>query len=112
MRDNLVYLQDILEAIKDIESFTEDFDYAKFQNDKKTIQAVIRELEIIGEAVKQLSSEIKEKEMNIPWKEIAGMRDKLIHQYFGIKLNLVWKTIQVDIPILKNNILSILKILT
>ncbi len=66
MRDNLVYLKDILEAINDIESFTEDFDYYKFQNDKKTIQAVIRELEIIGEASKQLSSEIKEKEMDIP----------------------------------------------
>ncbi len=71
--------------------------------------AVLRGLEIIGEAVKNLSEELKKKHTNILWKEIAGMRDKLIHQYFGVNLDLVWETIKTKLPELRNQISRILK---
>jgi len=69
----------------------------------------LRGLEIIGEATKSLSEELKTKYPQVPWKEIAGMRDKLIHQYFGVDLELVWETIRKDLPKLKNPIIRILK---
>ena len=71
--------------------------------------AVLRGLEIIGEATKNLSRELKTKHREIPWREIAGMRDKLIHEYFGVNLELVWVTIKNELPELKNQILKILK---
>lgn len=70
--------------------------------------AVIRQIEIIGEATKQLSKTIKEKYPEIPWKDIAGMRDKLIHDYLGVDLNAVWKTVEKDIPFLKNKLKEII----
>jgi len=108
MRDDLVYLTDILSAIEDIEEFTLGYDREKFSGDKKTFQAVIRELEIIGEAVKNLSSILKDEYENVPWREIAGMRDKLIHGYFGVKINLIWKTIIEDVPTFKTEIVKII----
>ncbi|WP_456420003.1 HepT-like ribonuclease domain-containing protein [Methanocaldococcus infernus] len=80
---------DILEAINRIKIYTKGMDYEKFLSDIKTQDAVIRNIEIIGEAVKLLSPQIKEKYNNIPWKNIAGMRDKLIHSYFGVNLDIV-----------------------
>ena len=71
--------------------------------------AVLRGLEIIGEAAKNLSKELKTKYSQIPWKEIAGMRDKLIHHYFGVNLNLVWETVKTKLPELRNQILHIVK---
>jgi uncharacterized protein with HEPN domain len=95
------YLDDMLDSILKIEQFTEKMDFIHFTNDAKTSFAVIRAFEIIGEAAKEISNEVKEKYTNLPWKEMTGMRDKLIHAYFGVSLEVVWKTIQQDIPLLK-----------
>jgi len=82
-------------------------DYQSFLHDDKTQGAVIRKLEIIGEAVKQLPTEFLENYPHIPWKQIAGMRDKLIHFYFGVDTNLIWRTIRTRLPELKKTLQSI-----
>ncbi len=101
MRDRLLYLKDIFHAIESIETFTAGMDYDAFVADDKTQSAVIRKLEIIGEAVKQLPEDILLLHPDIPWKRIAGMRDKLIHFYFGVDPHLVWQTIRKRLPELK-----------
>ena len=109
MRDPKVYLKDILEAIEAIERFVQGMDFETFINDDLISSAVIRKLEIIGEASKNVSEAIKQVNPIVPWKKMAGMRDKLIHFYFGIKYKLVWQTIKKDIPQIKPLILNILK---
>ena len=101
MRDHTLFIQDILLAIERIESFIGSMDYDAFVEDDKTLSAVIRKLEIIGEAVKQLPEGFTQLHPNIPWKQIAGMRDKLIHFYFGVDPLLVWQTVQNRLPELK-----------
>ncbi|WP_297535189.1 DUF86 domain-containing protein [Thermococcus sp.] len=95
------YLNDIVEAIILIEEFTEGMSFEEFQRDKKTQFAVIRALEVIGEASKAIPSGFKELHPEVPWREIARMRDKLIHAYFGVDLRVVWRTIEEDIPRLR-----------
>lgn len=92
------FLQDIREAINRIQPYVADMDDKNFQNDLKTQDAVIRNLEIIGEATKQLSEEVRQQAAHIPWRNIARMRDKLIHHYFGINLDIVWQVIEDDLP--------------
>lgn len=104
MRDYNLYLKDILTAIKSIEGFIAGMDLDAFQDDDKTSSAVLRKLEIIGEAVKQIPDEIRQKYSHIPWREMAGMRDKLIHFYFGVDYPLVWKTIIDRLPRVKQDI--------
>jgi uncharacterized protein with HEPN domain len=94
----LPYIKDILDSIEKIENFTMGMDYDEFVKDVKTQDAVIRNLEVIGEAVKSVSDDIKEKYDDIPWKSIASMRDKLIHEYWGVSLSIVWETIKSDFP--------------
>jgi uncharacterized protein with HEPN domain len=101
------YLDDILESISDIRVFTEGMNYDEFISDKKTLNAVIRSLEVIGEAVKKVPPEIRAKRPDIPWKEIAGTRDKLIHEYFGIDLQILWRTIQTDLSPLEIAIMDL-----
>ena len=109
MRDPKVYLKDILEAIGAIERFVQGMDFETFINDDLISSAVIRKLEIIGEASKNVPEAIKQVNPIVPWKKMAGMRDKLIYFYFGIKYKLVWQTIKKDIPQIKPLILNILK---
>ena len=108
-RDVKLYVKDILEAIKAIEKFVEGMDFENFKEDDKTSSAVIRKFEIIGEATKNIPQSIKEKYPHIPWKEMAGFRDRLIHFYFGIKYDIVWDTIKLRLPELRNNIEKVLK---
>ena len=98
MRNYKIYLNDILAALKAIEEFVKGIDIEKFKKDDKTSSAVIRKFEIIGEAAKNIPEEIREKYCQIPWKEMAGMRDRLIHFYFGIDYSLVWKSIKERLP--------------
>ena len=109
MRDPTLYLKDILEAMGVIERFVEGMEFEDFKIDDKTSSAVIRKFEIIGEATKNVPETIKQKYPIIPWREMAGMRDKLIHFYFGIKYDLVWHTIKDVIPEVKSLIRKILE---
>ena len=109
MRNQLLYLQDILTAIERIEEFIGSMSFDEFQRDDKTTSAVIRKLEIIGEAAKGVSSDIRNNNRHIPWKEMAGMRDKLIHFYFGVDHALVWSTIVRRLPEVKKMIKVIIE---
>lgn len=101
MKKDKVYLKHILDAVSDIEQFMQDVSREDFFKNREKQYAVLRALEIIGEATKNLSSELKSEYSMVDWKKIAGMRDKLIHAYFGVNLPLVWETIQKNIPQLK-----------
>lgn len=104
-----LYLKDILDAMESIEMFVKDISYDDFVKDDKTASAVIRKFEIIGEATKQIPDEIRQKYPTIPWKEMAGMRDRLIHFYFGVDYKLVWETIANRLPQVKPLIQKILE---
>jgi len=107
-KDHFRYLKDIKKAILSIESFVEGMNFEEFNNDDKTTSAVIRKLEIIGEATKSISNTIRDKYSQIPWKEMAGMRERLIHGYSEVDFNLVWETIQRKLTELKLEIQKIL----
>jgi uncharacterized protein with HEPN domain len=108
-RDYRDYLKDISDSIEDIESFTKDLTFNDFLKDKKTQNAVIRSIEVIGEATKKLPRSLRSKYPSIPWKKMTGMRNKMIHEYFGIDLEILWKTIKEDIPSLKPLIKAVLE---
>lgn len=108
MKDDRVYLLHIRDAMDRIVSYTRDGKSA-FLEDTKTQDAVVRNLEIIGEATKNTSDTLKSKHLPIPWKRMAGMRDKMIHDYFGVNLDIVWDVVERDIPALKCEIEAILK---
>ncbi|OGD87944.1 hypothetical protein A3J17_00510 [Candidatus Curtissbacteria bacterium RIFCSPLOWO2_02_FULL_40_11] len=100
-RDIGLYLDDILESIEKIEEYTHDLSEEEFSRNTETQDAVLRRLAIIGEAVKHLPEDLKEKHKQIPWKQIAGARDIFVHEYFGVGIERVWETIQEDLPELK-----------
>jgi len=108
MRDPKLYLKDILVAMDAIEQFVEEVDFETFKNDDMMTSAVIRKFEIIGEATKKIPEEIKQQYPAIPWKDMSGMRDRLIHFYFGIKYELVWETIKKEIPKVKPSVKKVL----
>lgn len=101
MREYKDYLVDIIDAINRVEKFVGDTRFDDFEKDDKTVFAVIRALEIMGEAVKKIPASVKNKHKQIPWQKIAGMRDKLIHEYFGVNTKVLWQTVKEDIPDIK-----------
>lgn len=108
-RDDSVYLRHILDAIEKIEEFLEGVDEGKFLSDSLLQSGVIYQIQIIGEAARNISKELKDKYEEIPWKEIVGMRSKLVHDYFGIEETAVWDTAKKDLPKLKKQIRAMLK---
>ena len=104
-----VYLQDILESIEHIQKFLDGVSEDEFYENVEKQDAVLRRLEIIGEAVKHLPEEIREDHPDIPWRQIAGMRDIIIHEYFGVTLEMVWIVATVDILDIKSRVEEIIK---
>jgi len=100
-KDCRLYVQDILEAISNIEEYLEGLTFEDFKKDKKTGDAVIRNFAVIGEAAKNIPDNIKQQHPEVEWKRMTGMRDKLIHEYHGISLKVVWDTAKIDLPTTK-----------
>lgn len=109
MKGNRVYVQHIFDAILAIEKFLENIPKKEFLKSDLIQSAVMRKIEIMGEASKNLKDTFKRRYNLIPWKRIAGMRDKLIHQYFGVDVERVWEVTQKDIPLIKEQIYKIVK---
>jgi len=108
-RNLLLYLEDILESIKSIEDYIKDTSEHEFLDNQEKQDAVIRRLEIIGEAVKKVPEEIRQKYPSVPWRQIAGMRDVVIHEYFGVSVSLIYKTITSDLFRLKETVTAIIQ---
>jgi len=107
-RDFRLYLYDILDSGHAIQEFVKDLSFEDFSKDRKTYSAVIREFEVIGEAVGKLFDELKQKHPGIDWQDIKDFRNLLIHEYFGVDLEIVWRVVQDDLPTLMNAIKEIL----
>jgi len=94
------YLRDMLENAEKALSFVQGLDYDGFCKDDKALYAVIRALEIIGEAARQIPEKVRESNPETPWREIAGMRNKLTHEYFGVNTKVIWRTVHEDLPVI------------
>lgn len=103
-RDIHLYIEDIKNSIAKIEKYTDKLTAGEFAADPKTIDAVIRNLSIIGEAVNNIPEDIKEQYAEMPWIAVIGMRNKIIHEYFGVDEDILWKTIKEDLPVFKEQI--------
>ena len=106
--DSEVLVQHILQSIAYIEEYVKDKSYQEFETSVQFQDSVLRRLEIIGEAVKHLSDEFKGDYPHLPWKKIAGMRDILIHEYFGVDLELAWTVVEKDLPFLKQELQKVI----
>lgn len=109
IKDDLAYIDHILDCIRKINDFSKGMSLNKFKTNELVQDAIIRNIEIIGEASKKISKDTKQTYNKIPWKEIAGMRDKLVHDYLGVDVTVVWNTIHQDIPTLEKLIREIEK---
>jgi len=108
-REFLDYLGDIQEASQNISQFISGMSWEEFSQDQKTIYAVVRAFEIIGEATKKVPLSVRKRHPKVPWKQMAGMRDRLIHEYFGVNYEVLWKTTQEDIPLVQERIAMVLE---
>jgi len=108
LRDSEVYLQDILDAAAKILRYTEGMDAKRLASDTKTLDAVVRNLEVIGEAAKNLPEEMRSQPTAIDWKKIAGLRDILIHRYFGVDVDIIWDVIRNRLPLLEGEVRRLL----
>ena len=106
-RTEYLYVKDILAAIKNIEDYTKNISFKKFADNQMIIDAVVRNFEIIGEAAQKISKKTKSLAPEIPWQDVAGMRNKIIHEYFGVDLKIIWQTIQQALPVFKKAIKKI-----
>ena len=100
-------IDDMLDAIGRIEQYIQGLSYEIFSDDQKTIDAVVRNLEIIGEAANRLPEELKEKHSEIEWYKIVGLRHRIVHEYFGIDIQIIWQIIHCDLPNLRKDLLRI-----
>lgn len=107
-REYRLFIKDISEAIEKIEEFVGDADFDEFIRDDKTASAVVRKLEIIGEASKNIPKAITQRHAALPWKDMARMRDKISHAYFGVDYEIVWKVVKEKLPEIKPTIRQIL----
>lgn len=101
-------VEDIVDAISKIERYVSGLNFEQFRDDQKTVDAVVRNLEVIGEAVRHLSAGDENLPGDIPWTDIAGMRNVLVHEYFGIDLHIIWHTVVDDLPALKAQVQRLL----
>jgi uncharacterized protein with HEPN domain len=100
-RDPDLLVQDMLDATRKIEMYTAGLDHAAFLRDEKTADAVVRNLEVLGEAARQMPDDFTKQNPNVPWNQIAGLRNRIVHDYFGLDLEIIWQIIQHDLPTLK-----------
>ncbi len=108
-RDSRVYLEDILEAIRRIRDYTSGYSKERLHSDPRTADAVVRNLEIVGEAVKRLPPALRDRRPQVEWAKIAGLRDILIHAYFGIDLDIIWDVVESKLPSLEKNVSALLE---
>ena len=108
-RDYRVYLDDILSAITKIRAYTHGFSFKEFSADSKTVDAVVRNLEIIGAAVKHVPGDVRVQTSAVEWNKIAGLRDILAHEYFGVDLEIIWEVIQHKLDTLEQAVRSVLR---
>jgi uncharacterized protein with HEPN domain len=107
-RDWQLRIEDMLDAISAIVEFVRDTDFDAFRRDRKTVDAVVRNLEVIGEAARFVPEEVRKRFPAVPWQDIVGMRSILIHQYFGIDFDILWATVQKDLPALASALRTVL----
>lgn len=97
-RDWTLRIRDILEAVEKIQRYTDGMEYSSFSQDDLTVDAVLRNFSVIGEAARHLPESVAEVHPQIPWADIRGMRNVIVHEYFGVSLSIIWETVQQDLP--------------
>ncbi|HRY63619.1 MAG TPA: DUF86 domain-containing protein, partial [Patescibacteria group bacterium] len=109
MKDNTIYLKHIADAILAIENYLQGANFDAFSSSSMMVHAVIHQLEVIGEAASKIDVNFRIKNQAVPWNEMIGMRNRLIHEYFGVDVKLIWETCQSDLPALKKQIAGLVK---